>query len=51
MKLLKLTKRVRDTVEIVHLGSIFELFDDEVAALKAFASEQKQEPDSRARAG
>ena len=51
VKLLKLTKKVRDTVEIVHLGSIFELFDDEVAALKAFASEQNQEPDSLARTG
>jgi anti-sigma B factor antagonist len=51
VKLLNLTKKVRDTVEIVHLGSIFELFDDEAAALKAFTREQKQEPDSLARAG
>ena len=51
VKLLKLTKKVRDTVEIVHLGSIFELFDDEAAALKAFAREQNQEPDPLARAG
>src|SRR5262249_478758 len=51
VKLLNLTKRVRDTVEIVKLGSIFELFDDEVAALKGFANRQNQEPDSLARAG
>ena len=50
VKLLNLTKKVRDTVEIVKLGAIFELFDDEVAALKAF-SEQNQEPDSLPRAG
>ena len=51
VKLLNLTKKVRDTVEIVKLGAIFELFDDEVAALKAFAHEQNQEPDSLPRAG
>jgi anti-sigma B factor antagonist len=51
VKLLNLTKKVRDTVEIVKLGAIFELFDDEVAALKSFAGEQNREPDSRARAG
>jgi anti-sigma B factor antagonist len=49
VKLLHLTKRVRDTVEIVKLGSIFELFDDEAAALKAFTRE-KQEPGPVARA-
>jgi anti-sigma B factor antagonist len=43
VKLLGLSKRVRETVEIVKLGSIFELFDDEGAALKAFATEQNQE--------
>ena len=51
VKLLNLTKRVRDTVEIVHLGAIFELFDDEAAALKSFARRQDQEPGSLARAG
>jgi anti-sigma B factor antagonist len=49
VKLLNLTKRVRDTVEIVKLGSIFELFDDEAAALKSFTGE-KQEPGPVARA-
>jgi anti-sigma B factor antagonist len=51
VKLLNLTKRVRETVEIVKLGSIFELFDDETASLKAFANEPNQEPDLFARAG
>jgi anti-sigma B factor antagonist len=43
VKLLGLSKRVRETVEIVKLGSIFELFDDEGAAVRAFASKQDQE--------
>src|SRR5262245_55532096 len=51
VKLLNLTKKVRDTVEIVKLGAIFQLFDDEGAALKAFASGQNQEPESLPRAG
>jgi anti-sigma B factor antagonist len=51
MKLLNLTKRVRDTVEILKLGAIFELFDDETAVVKAFTGERKQEPESFARAG
>jgi anti-sigma B factor antagonist len=51
VKLLNLTKKVRDTVEIVKLGGIFELFDDEAAALKSFTSEQKRDPDPLARAG
>jgi anti-sigma B factor antagonist len=51
VKLLNLTKKVRDTVEIVKLGGIFELFDDEAAALNSFTSEQKRDPDSLARAG
>lgn len=49
VKLLNLTKRVRDTVEIVKLGSIFELFDDEAAALKTFGR-ASQEPGPVARA-
>ena len=51
VKLLNLTKKVRDTVEIVKLGGIFELFDDEAAALRSFANKQNEEPDSLARAG
>ncbi len=41
LKLLNLTRKVRDMVEVVKLGSIFELFDDEAAALKSFIAEQK----------
>jgi len=51
VKLLNLTKKVRDTVEIVNLGGIFELFDDEGAAIRSFAKKQNEEPDSLARAG
>lgn len=51
LKLLNLTKKVRDMVEVVKLGTIFELFEDEAAALKSFAREQKQEPGSLARTG
>src|SRR5262249_55848540 len=51
VKLLNLTRKVRDTVEILKLGAIFELYDDEAAAVKAFTGLQKQEPDSIARAG
>ena len=51
VKLLNLTRKVRDTVEILKLGAIFELFDDEAAAVKAFTTERKQGPDSIARAG
>src|SRR5215471_5963192 len=51
VKLLNLTKKVRDTVEIVKLGGIFELFDDEGAAIGSFANKQNEEPDSLARAG
>ncbi|HET7872926.1 MAG TPA: STAS domain-containing protein [Terriglobales bacterium] len=41
LKLLNLTRKVRDMVEVVKLGSIFELFDDETAAVKSFAAEPK----------
>ncbi|HEX7286830.1 MAG TPA: STAS domain-containing protein [Candidatus Angelobacter sp.] len=50
LKLLNLTRRVRDMVEVVKLGTIFELFEDESAALKSFAGEHKQEPGPVARA-
>ncbi len=49
VKLLNLTRKVRDTVEIVKLGSIFELFDDEASALKSF-TQARTEPGSVARA-
>ena len=50
LKLLKLTRRVRDMVEVVRLGTIFELFDDENAAIKSFTREQRQEPGPLTRA-
>ena len=51
VKLLNLTNRVRETVEIVKLGSIFELFDDESAAVTSFASKPNEDPDSLVREG
>src|SRR5215831_1827385 len=50
LKLLNLTRRVRDMVEVVKLGTIFELFDDEAAALKSFPGDQKQDPGPVSRA-
>lgn len=41
LKLLNLTRRVRDMVEVVKLGTFFELFDEEAAAVKSFAVEPK----------
>lgn len=48
LKLLNLTKKLRDMVEVVKLGTIFELFDDETAAVKSFS--QRQEPGPAVRA-
>jgi len=48
LKLLNLTKKLRDMVEVVKLGTIFELFDDETAAVNSFS--QSQEPGPAARA-
>jgi anti-sigma B factor antagonist len=50
LKLLNLTSRVRDMVEVVRLGTVFELFDDENAAIKSFTREQRQEPGPLTRA-
>lgn len=47
LKLLNLTKKVHDVVQIVKLGSIFEICNSETAALQAFAS-QLGEPGTRA---
>ena len=47
LKLLNLTKKVHDVVQIVKLGSIFEICDNETAALEAFAR-QPADPGSRA---
>ena len=36
VKLLKLTKRVHDLIQITKLSTLFEVFDDEDAAVKSF---------------
>jgi len=36
MKLLKLTKRVQDLLQITKLYTVFEVFDDEAAAIRSF---------------
>jgi anti-sigma B factor antagonist len=51
VKLLNLTKRVRDVVEIVKLGSIFEIFDNEAAAVEAFTRLGSPARDLRAQTG
>jgi anti-sigma B factor antagonist len=37
LKLLHLTKRVRDLLQITKLYTVFEVFDDEAAAVRSFA--------------
>ncbi len=37
MKLLNLTKRVQDLLQITKLYTVFEVFDDEPAAIRSFA--------------
>ena len=37
LKLLKLTKRVQDLLQITKLYTVFEVFDDETAAVRSFA--------------
>jgi anti-sigma B factor antagonist len=49
-KLLNLTKRVHGIVQIVKLETIFEVFDDETAALQTFRTQANQ-PELTARAG
>ena len=36
LKLLKLTKRVRDLLQITKLYTVFEVFDDEAVAIRSF---------------
>lgn len=36
LKLLKLTKRVRDLLQITKLYTVFEVFDDEAAGIRSF---------------
>lgn len=40
LKLLNLTKKVHDVVQIVKLGSMFEIFNDQGLALESFAKQQ-----------
>jgi len=37
LKLLNLTKRVRDLLQITKLYTVFEVYDDEAAAIRSFA--------------
>lgn len=37
LKLLRLTKRVKDLLQITKLYTVFEIFDDEAAAVRSFA--------------
>ena len=41
IKLLHLTSRVRDLLQITKLSTLFEVFDDEARALASFSSEAK----------
>jgi anti-sigma B factor antagonist len=41
LKLLNLTRKVQDMVEVVRLGTFFELFEDEAAAVKSFTRKPK----------
>jgi len=41
LRLLHLTKRVRDLLQITKLYTVFEVFDDETAAIMAFAAAAK----------
>ncbi len=51
VKLLNLTKRVHGVLEIVKLGTVFEIFDTEAAALEAFSRPGSPAQDLKARAG
>jgi anti-sigma B factor antagonist len=42
LKLLHLTKKVHQVLQIVKLLTIFDVFEDEAAALQAFARQEKQ---------
>ena len=51
IKMLNLTRRVHNVVQIVKLERTFEPFDDELVALASFNSEPEQPRDLKARAG
>jgi len=50
VKLLNLTKKVHDVVQIVRIGSVLEIFDNESAAVNAFSKSDKQVGDLKVRA-
>lgn len=50
VRLLSLTRRVREVLQIVKLLTVFEIFDDEFAAVETFSSQQERAPEWRARA-
>jgi len=50
VKLLNLTKKVHDVVQIVRIGSVLEIFDNESAAVNAFSKSNKQVGDLKVRA-
>lgn len=51
VKLLHLTKKVHHVLQIVKLLTIFDVFEDEAAALQAFAKQEKQAQELKAKAG
>ncbi len=51
VKLLNLTKRVHGVLEVVKLGTVFEIFDNEAKALEAFKRPESQARDLKAQAG
>lgn len=42
VNLLNLTKRVHDVLQVVKLGTVFQIFDNEAAALEAFTRQENQ---------
>lgn len=51
VKLLNLTKKVHDVVQIVRIGSVLEIFDNEAAAVAAFSRAGEPGRDLKVRAG
>jgi anti-sigma B factor antagonist len=44
LKLLSLTKRVKDLLQITKLYTVFEVFEDEASAVRSFAEQPLQQP-------
>ena len=51
VKLLNLTRKVDQVLQIVKLRTVFDVFDNEAAALKAFAQQTETAPELKLRAG